>query len=185
MLFFCLGLIFTAPTRKSPKRSRDTIRTLPEKSRKSPRLQTPLQRALRSKKFNPDGKLQSWLDNFNPGFKTFNSDRKFQSQYFLGQKSCRTKVPQIFRIVFPGFCPRILLRNFPEFLRSFRASFRGKRRPEKIHQKSPPFFNANSQANAKKIYSRNLSGEEAKSQYFSSWGPPGVQKSARKNPIHD
>ena len=49
---------------------------------------------------------------------------------FLGQKSCRTKVPRIFRIFVP---------NFP---RSFRASFRGKRRPEKNHQKSPPFFNA-------------------------------------------
>ena len=55
----------------------------------------------------------------------------------LGQKSCRTKVPQIFQIFVPNFAP-----NFaPNFLRSFRASFHGKRRPEKIHQKSPPFFN--------------------------------------------
>ena len=30
----------------------------------------------------------------------------------------------------------------PNFLRSFCASFRGKRRPEKIHQKSPSFFSA-------------------------------------------
>ena len=42
----------------------------------------------------------------------------------------------------PGFCPEFLSEFFPNFLSNFRASFRGKRRPEKIHQKSPPFFNA-------------------------------------------
>ena len=52
----------------------------------------------------------------------------------LGQKSCRTKVSRIFRIFLPNFAPK--------FSRIFRASFRGRRRPEKIHQKSPPFFNA-------------------------------------------
>ena len=56
----------------------------------------------------------------------------------LGQKSCRTKIPRIFRIVIPNFAP-----NFaPDFLRSFCASFRGKRRPEEIHPKSLPFLNA-------------------------------------------
>ena len=60
----------------------------------------------------------------------------------LGQKSCRAKVPRIFRIFVPNFAPNSA-PNFPRiFSRSFRASFRGKRRPEKIHQKSPPFFNA-------------------------------------------
>ena len=38
----------------------------------------------------------------------------------------------------PEFCPEFS----PNFSRIFRASFRGRRRPEKIHQKSPPFFNA-------------------------------------------
>ena len=42
----------------------------------------------------------------------------------------------------PGFCPEFLSEFSPNFLRSFRALFRGKRRPEKIHQKSPPFFKA-------------------------------------------
>ena len=42
----------------------------------------------------------------------------------------------------PEFCPEFLSEFSPNFLRSFRASFRGTRRPEKIHQKSPPFFNA-------------------------------------------
>ena len=42
----------------------------------------------------------------------------------------------------PEFCPEFCSEFSPNFVRSFRASFRGKRRPEKIHQKSPPFFNA-------------------------------------------
>ena len=42
----------------------------------------------------------------------------------------------------PGFCPEFCSEFSPNFLRSFRASFRGRQRPEKIHQKSPPFFNA-------------------------------------------
>ena len=60
----------------------------------------------------------------------------------LGQKSCRTKVSRIFRIFVPNFVPDFAPNFPPNFLRSFRASFRGKRRPEKIHQKSRPFFNA-------------------------------------------
>ena len=42
----------------------------------------------------------------------------------------------------PEFCPEFCSEFSPNFSRSFRASFRGRRRPEKIHQKSPPFFNA-------------------------------------------
>ena len=63
-------------------------------------------------------------------------------QNVLGQKSCRTKVPRIFRFFVPNFFPEFCSEFSPNFLRSFHASFRGKRRPEKIHQKSPPFFNA-------------------------------------------
>ena len=42
----------------------------------------------------------------------------------------------------PEFCPEFLSEFSPNFLKSFRASFCGKRKPEKIHQKSLPFFNA-------------------------------------------
>ena len=42
----------------------------------------------------------------------------------------------------PEFCPEFCSEFSPNFSRTFRASFRGRRRPEKIHQKSPPFFNA-------------------------------------------
>ena len=46
-----------------------------------------------------------------------------------------------FSIFRPEFCPEFCSEFSPNFL-SFRASFCGRRRPEKIHQKSPPFFNA-------------------------------------------
>ena len=47
-----------------------------------------------------------------------------------------------FSIFRPGFCPEFCSEFSPNFSRIFRASLHGKRRPEKIHQKSPPFFNA-------------------------------------------
>ena len=54
--------------------------------------------------------------------------------------------------------PRILLRIF---LRSFRASFRGKRRPDKIHQKSPPFFNVKFPGKLERKNPQKFSGERA------------------------
>ena len=48
---------------------------------------------------------------------------------------------------FSNFCPQICLRNF-------RASFPRKRRPEKIHQKSPPFFNAKFPGKYEKIFTK-------------------------------
>ena len=42
----------------------------------------------------------------------------------------------------PEFCPEFCSEFSPNFSRTIRASFRGRRRPEKYHQKSPPFFNA-------------------------------------------
>ena len=42
----------------------------------------------------------------------------------------------------PGFCPEFCSEFSPNFARIFCALFRGRRRPEKIHQKSPPFSNA-------------------------------------------
>ena len=42
----------------------------------------------------------------------------------------------------PESCPEFRSEFSPNFSRTFRASFRGRRRPEKIYQKSPPFFNA-------------------------------------------
>ena len=70
----------------------------------------------------------------------------FDNPTFLGQKSCRTKVPRIFRIFVPDFAP-----NFaPNFSRIFRASFQGKQRPEKIHQNPRHFSMQNSQANMRK-----------------------------------
>ena len=42
----------------------------------------------------------------------------------------------------PGFWPEFCSEISPNFSRIFRASFRGKRRPEKFTKKSPAFFNA-------------------------------------------
>ena len=56
----------------------------------------------------------------------------------------------------PGFCPEFCSEFSPNFSRTFRASFRGRRRPEKIHQKSPPFFNAKSPGKHEKIIHKIL-----------------------------
>ena len=71
----------------------------------------------------------------------------------LGQKSCRTKFPRIFWIFVPNFA-RILLRIFLEFSRIFRASIRGKPRPEKITENPRHFSMQNSQPNTKKIFTK-------------------------------
>ena len=57
------------------------------------------------------------------------------------RKVAERKFPEFFEFS-SRILPRILLRISPNFSRIFRASFRGRRRPEKIHPKSPPFFNA-------------------------------------------
>ena len=62
---------------------------------------------------------------------------------FGGQESCRTKVSRIFRIFVPNFAPNFAPNFPPEFLEDFSCFVSWRRRPEKIHQKSPPFFNAN------------------------------------------
>ena len=58
--------------------------------------------------------------------------------------SAERKFPEFFRIFCPEFCPEVCSEFSPNFARSFLALMiiRGKRRPQKIHQKSPPFFNA-------------------------------------------
>ena len=61
----------------------------------------------------------------------------------------------------PEFCPEFCSEFSPNFSRSFRASFRGKRRPEKIHQKSPPFFNAKFPGKHEKNIRKMFSGEQA------------------------
>ena len=47
----------------------------------------------------------------------------------------------------PGFCPEFCSGFSPKFSRIFRASFRRRRRPENVHQTSPPFSMQNSEAN--------------------------------------
>ena len=61
----------------------------------------------------------------------FLRSEKLQNESFLNFSNFR-----------PEFCPEFCSEFSPNFSRTFRASFRGRRRPEKIHQKSPPSFNA-------------------------------------------
>ena len=60
----------------------------------------------------------------------------------LGQESGRTNVSRIFRIFVPNFAPNFA-PNFPRIFRGlFVLRFVGDGDQKKIHQKSPPFFNA-------------------------------------------
>ena len=68
-----------------------------------------------------------------------------------------------FLIFRPEFCPEFCSEFSPNFLRSFCASFCGRRRPEKIHQKSPPFFNAKFPGNfEEKIHKMFLESGQSK-----------------------
>ena len=82
--------------------------------------------------------------------------------YFIRSEKLQNESFPNFLIFRPEFCPEFCSEFSPNFLRSFRASFRGRRRPEKIHQKSPPFFNVKFPGKHKKKYSQNVSGERSK-----------------------
>ena len=62
------------------------------------------------------------------------------------RESAERKVPEFFFEFPPRTILRILLRIFPQIFQDFRALFPGKRRQQKIHQESPPFFNSKSPA---------------------------------------
>ena len=63
----------------------------------------------------------------------------------------------------PEFLSEFCSEFSPNFSRIFRALFPGKRRPPKIHQKSPPFFNAKSPGKVKeKIHKSLLESGQAK-----------------------
>ena len=61
-----------------------------------------------------------------------------------------------------------MLRIFPEFLKIFRALLTRKRRPQEIHQKSPPFSNAKSPGKYEKNNSHNIFLESRQSNCFLS-----------------
>ena len=66
----------------------------------------------------------------------------------------------------PEFCPEFCSEFSPNFSRTFRASFRGRRRPEKIHQKSPPFFNAKFPGKHEKNIHKILLGSRQSNKYI-------------------
>ena len=72
----------------------------------------------------------------------------------LGQKSCRTKVPRIFRIFVPNFAPNLAL-NFHRIFRGlFVLRFVGDGDQKRFTQNPRHFSMQNSQANTKKIFTK-------------------------------
>ena len=84
----------------------------------------------------------------------------FFCQIVRSEKSQNESSPN-FSNFCPEFLPRISLRNFPEFFEEFSCFVSWERRPEKIHQKSPPFFNAKFPGKYENNI-HNFSGEQAK-----------------------
>ena len=79
----------------------------------------------------------------------------------LGQKSCRTKVPEFFEFL-SRLLPRILLRIFPKIFKDCSCFVSWETETRKFHQRSPPFFNAKFPGKHEQNYSQNVSGEQAK-----------------------
>ena len=75
-------------------------------------------------------------------------------RYFVRSEKLQNESSPNFSNFCPGFCPEFFSEFSQNFPRIFRASFCGKRRPEKIHQKSPPFFNAKFPGKHEKIFTK-------------------------------
>ena len=74
---------------------------------------------------------------------------------FLSQKSCRTKVPRIFRIFVPNFAPNFAPEFSPEFFEEFSCFVSWETETRKKFTKNPRLFSMqNSQANTKKIFTK-------------------------------
>ena len=76
------------------------------------------------------------------------------SGIFLGQKSCRTKVPRIFRIFVPDFLPNFP-PNFPRIFQGFLVlRFVGNGDQKKFTKNPRHFSMQNSQAKTEKIFTK-------------------------------
>ena len=79
----------------------------------------------------------------------------------------------------PEFCPEFCSEFSPNCLRTFRALFRGRQRPEKINQKSPPFFNVKFPGkNEKNIHKILLESRRSNSSSSSSLSSPSSSLSS-------
>ena len=79
----------------------------------------------------------------------------------LGQKSCRTKVPQIFQFFLPDFAPNFA-PNFPEFFKDFSCFVSCETETRKNSPKIPAIFQCKIPRQIRKRYSQKFSGEQAK-----------------------
>ena len=79
-------------------------------------------------------------------------------KYLGGQKSCRTKVPRIFRFFVPNFAPNFAL-NFPRIFRGvFVLRFVGDGDQKKLTKNPCHFSMQNSQANTKEKFTKPFWG---------------------------
>ena len=88
--------------------------------------------------------------------------------FFVGSEKLQNESSPNFSNFRPEFCPEFCSEFSPNFSRTFRASFCGRRRPEKIHQKYPPFFNAKLPGKHEKIIHKVLL--ESRQSNFSGLG---------------
>ena len=104
--------------------------------------------------------------------------RKGIARYVRSGKSQNESFPN-FSTFRPEFCSEFCSEFFPNFSRTSRASFRGRRRPEKIHQKSPPFFNAKFPGKHEKIIHKILLESRQSNDMggISHWAAKPYQKS--------
>ena len=85
---------------------------------------------------------------------------------FLGQKSCRTKVPGILRIFVPNFAPNFA-PNFPRIFEEFSCFISWETETRKNSPKIPAIFQCKIPRQTRRKNPQKFSGERAK-QKFSS-----------------
>ena len=123
----------------------------PQTQVQGPRIQRPILGPL----------IKQLLNDFWNAFEMhglFSSDACCRGIPLLGQKSCRLKVPRIFKIFGPNFAP-----NFaPEFFEDFSCFVSWERQTRKNSPKIPAIFQWKIPRQIRKKYSQNFSGEQAK-----------------------
>ena len=99
----------------------------------------------------------------------------------LGQKSCRTKVPRIFRIFVPNFAPNVA-PNLPDFFEEFSCFVSWETETRKISPKIPAIFQCKIPRQNWRKNPQLFSGEQAKKMTFCClfvlvpvWVPPNSQ----------
>ena len=95
--------------------------------------------------------MAGFVNRFADSRESRDSRESFQGSRIVRSEKWQNESSPNFSNFCPEFPPEFCSEFSPNFSRSFRALFPRKRRPETIHQKSPPFFSAEFPGNYKKI----------------------------------